>query len=206
MSKHFLFGSFTLGAAFAVTAPVQAETQIIHDAEFVRMEQEFKEAWVADDDSVREKLAALEARFGKKPNIVYIMADDVGYTELSSYGGGKIRVAPTNSLDQMAEECMRFLSFYSEIECSPSRGAVLTGRHPIRNGVYNITLPGETGSGLHCGEVTIAELLSDAGYYTGFWASGIWEMTRATTLPNKGLTRPSGQKAPRRGGSITRMP
>ena len=158
------------GAAFAA----MAADQIVHDAEFVRMEQEFGLAWADDDATVHEKLVALEARFGKKPNIVYIMADDVGYTELGVYGGGKIRGAPTASLDRMAEEGMKFLSFYSEVECSPSRGAVLTGRHPIRNGVYNITLPGESGSGLHSDEVTIAELLSDAGYYTGFF--GKWHL------------------------------
>ena len=153
---------------------VIAQDQIVHDAEFLRMEQEFGEAWARDDVVVRQKLADLEARFGKKPNIVYIMADDVGYTELGVYGGGKIRGAPTASLDRLAAEGMQFLSFYSEVECSPSRGAVLTGRHPIRNGVYNITLPGETGTGLHGDEVTIAELLSKAGYYTGFF--GKWHL------------------------------
>ncbi len=148
--------------------------EIVHDAEFVRMEAQFGEQWAADDSEVGKKLAALEARFGKKPNIVYILADDVGYTELGSYGGGKIRGAPTPSLDRLAREGMRFLSFYSEVECSPSRGAVMTGRHPIRNGLYNITLPGEVGSGLHEEEVTIAEILSRAGYYTGFF--GKWHM------------------------------
>jgi arylsulfatase len=118
---------------------------------------------------VREKLAKLEKRFGKKPNIVYILADDVGYTELGSYGGGKLRGAPTPNLDKIARQGMRFLSFYSEVECSPSRGAVMTGRHPIRNGLYNITLPGEVGAGIHAEEVTTAEVLSSVGYYTGFF-------------------------------------
>ena len=61
---------------------------IVHDPEFVRMEKEFGQQWGADDKQVREKLAALEKKFGKKPNIVYILADDVGFTELGSYGGG----------------------------------------------------------------------------------------------------------------------
>ena len=148
--------------------------EIIHDPEFVRMEVEFGEQWNADDAIVQQKLAELEKRFGQKPNIVYILADDVGYTELGSYGGGKIRGAPTPSLDQMAREGMRFLTFYSEVECSPSRGALMTGRHPIRNGLYNITLPGETGSGLSGEEVTTAEILSSAGYYTGHF--GKWHM------------------------------
>ncbi|MGI9401283.1 MAG: sulfatase-like hydrolase/transferase, partial [Rhizobiaceae bacterium] len=97
----------------------QAQSQIVHDAEFVRLEKHFGEQWSADDALVREKLAALEERFGKKPNIVYIMADDVGYTELGSYGGGKLRGAPTPNLDKMAQQGMRFLNFYSEVECSP---------------------------------------------------------------------------------------
>ncbi|MGI9290381.1 MAG: sulfatase-like hydrolase/transferase [Gammaproteobacteria bacterium] len=138
------------------------------------MEKEFAEQWSADDKVVRQKLSALEERFGKKPNVVFILADDVGYTELGSYGGGKLRGAPTNNLDKMAQQGMRFLNFYSEVECSPSRGAVTTGRHPIRNGLYNITLPGEVGGGLAEEEVTTAEVLSEVGYYTGFF--GKWHM------------------------------
>jgi len=148
--------------------------EIIHDPEFIRMEKEFGEQWTKDDKLVQKKLEALEEKFGKKPNIVFILADDVGYTELGSYGGGKLRGAPTINLDKMAEQGIRFLNFYSEVECSPSRGALMTGRHPIRNGLYNITLPGETGSGLHEEEVTTAEVLSDLGYYTGHF--GKWHM------------------------------
>ena len=82
--------------------------EIIHDPEFVRMEKVFGEQWSEDDKQV-----------GKKPNIVFILADDVGYTELGSYGGGKLRGAPTVNLDKMAEQGIRFLNFYSEVECSP---------------------------------------------------------------------------------------
>ncbi len=169
--------STVLGAAISASMSgtiAQSQSQIVHDAEFVRLEKHFAEQWSADDNLVREKLAALEEKFGKKPNIVYIMADDVGYTELGSYGGGKVRGAPTANLDRLADEGMRFLSFYSEVECSPSRGAVMTGRHPIRNGLFNITLPGQVGFGLAGEEVTIAELLSEAGYYNGFF--GKWHM------------------------------
>jgi len=148
--------------------------EIIHDPEFVRMEKVFGGQWSEDDKLVQNKLKVLEKKFGKKPNIVFILADDVGYTELGSYGGGKLRGAPTANLDKMAEQGIRFLNFYSEVECSPSRGALMTGRHPIRNGLYNITLPGETGSGLHEEEVTTAEVLSDLGYYTGHF--GKWHM------------------------------
>ena len=156
------------------SADVSASGEIVHDPEFVRMEKEFGKQWKADEEQVRKKLAALEAKFGQKPNIVYIMADDVGYTELGSYGGGKLRGAPTPNLDKLAQQGLRLLNFYSEVECSPSRGAFMTGRHPIRNGVYNITLPGQVGFGLHADEVTIAEILSDAGYYTGHF--GKWHL------------------------------
>ena len=138
-------GIAALASVWLAAPTVYAQSQVIHDAEYVRMEQQFGEQWQADDVLVREKLAALEAKFGKKPNIVYILADDIGYTELGSYGGGKVRGAPTPNLDKMADQGIRFLSFYSEVECSPSRGALTTGRHPIRNGLYNITLPGEVG-------------------------------------------------------------
>jgi arylsulfatase A-like enzyme len=170
----FIAGIAVFVAVWIAVPSARAQSQIIHDAEYVRMEKHFGDQWKADDMLVRKKLAALEEKFGKKPNIVYILADDVGYTELGSYGGGKVRGAPTPNLDKMADQGIRFLSFYSEVECSPSRGALMTGRHPIRNGLYNITLPGEVGAGLHEDEVTTAEILSAAGYYTGHF--GKWHM------------------------------
>jgi arylsulfatase A-like enzyme len=172
MSKSFCT-AFVLSLCAVASGQVLAG-EIVHDPEFVRMEKEFGEQWSEDDKLVQNKLKVLEKKFGKKPNIVFILADDVGYTELGSYGGGKLRGAPTINLDKMAEQGIRFLNFYSEVECSPSRGAIMTGRHPIRNGLYNITLPGETGSGLHEEEVTTAEVLSDLGYYTGHF--GKWHM------------------------------
>ena len=172
MSKSFCT-AFVLSLCVVTSGQVLAG-EIVHDPEFVRMEKEFGKQWSADDKLVQNKLKVLEKKFGKKPNIVFILADDVGYTELGSYGGGKLRGAPTINLDKMAEQGIRFLNFYSEVECSPSRGALMTGRHPIRNGLYNITLPGETGSGLHEEEVTTAEVLSDLGYYTGHF--GKWHM------------------------------
>ena len=91
-----------------VSHQAYATDDIIHDSEYVRMEQQFGKQWRADDALVKKKLAALEAKFGKKPNIVYILADDIGYTELGSYGGGKVRGAPTPSLDKMADQGIRF--------------------------------------------------------------------------------------------------
>jgi arylsulfatase len=80
------------------------------DAEYRVRQKQFGKQWAAEDKQVSERLAALEKKFGKKPNIVYILADDIGYTELGCYGGGKVRGCPTPNLDAMAAEGMKFLS------------------------------------------------------------------------------------------------
>ena len=74
------------------------------DAEYLVREKQFGEQWAADDKQVQDKLTALEKKFGKKPNIVFILADDIGYTELGSYGGGKVRGFATPNLVRMADE------------------------------------------------------------------------------------------------------
>ena len=113
-----------------------AVSAIEPDAEYRVREKQFGEQWAAEDKQVREKLAALERRFGKKPNIVFILGDDIGYTELGCYGGGKVRGFSTPNLDKMAAAGMRLLSFYSEPACTPTRMALMTGRHPVRVWLY----------------------------------------------------------------------
>ena len=73
------------------------------DAEYLVREKQFGEQWAAEESQVQGKLAALEKKFGKKPNIVFILGDDIGYTELGSYGGGKVRGFETPRLDRMAD-------------------------------------------------------------------------------------------------------
>ena len=111
------------------------------------------------------------AGFAQKPNFIIILADDLGYGDLHSYGSQTIR---TPRLDRMAEEGVRFTSFYAGAPfCSPSRAALLTGRYPIRAGVPNVLFPTET-TGLPPAEVTVAELLKPAGYATA--AIGKWHL------------------------------
>ena len=98
------------------------------DALFIQYQERNKAAWATQDKTIDQKLAALEKKFGKKPNIIYILTDDIGWGELGWQGGGKHRGTPTPELDKLAFEGMRFWSAYSEPSCTPSRGAALTGQ------------------------------------------------------------------------------
>jgi arylsulfatase len=120
--------------------------------------------------------AAPAAAQGQKPNIVFMLADNLGYGELGSYGGGILRGAPTPHIDRLATEGVRLLNFNVEAMCTPSRSALMTGRFSIRSGTYAVPLGGVP-DGLTQWEVTIAELLSAQGYATGMW--GKWHLGSA---------------------------
>lgn len=109
----------------------------------------------------------------KPPNIVLMLSDNVGFGELGVYGGGVLRGAPTPRLDRLAAEGMRFTNFNTEVECSPSRSALMTGRMPVRSGTWRATVPGMPG-GLAPWEQSIAEVLSEAGYDTAIF--GKWHL------------------------------
>jgi len=143
------------------------------DAPYSKLEEKNKDKWAAEDKQIDAKLAALEKKFGKKPNIIMVLTDDVGWGALGAYGGGKVVGAPTPQLDKMARAGMKFLSAYSEPSCTPTRLALLTGRQPHRTGVNVVLWPGQK-QGLVAEEVTIAELLRDGGYDTAMW--GKWHV------------------------------
>ncbi len=118
-------------------------------------------------------LVATAAWSQDKPNIVFIFMDNFGYGELGVYGGGITRGGATPRIDALADEGLRLTNFNVEAQCTPSRAALLTGRYAIRSG--NGSVPITTGLyGMTQWEITMAEMLSDAGYATGIF--GKWHL------------------------------
>jgi arylsulfatase A-like enzyme len=107
------------------------------------------------------------------PNIVFILADNLGWGELGCYGGGALRGAPTPRIDQLASEGLRFLNFNVESDCVPTRSALMTGRHPIRTGALQ-SVPAGLPQGLIPWEITLAQLISRRGYATACY--GKWHL------------------------------
>jgi arylsulfatase A-like enzyme len=116
------------------------------------------------------------------PNVVFILMDNLGYGEVGVYGGGITRGAPTPRIDKLASEGTRLTNFNVEAQCTPSRSAIMTGRFSIRSGTHSVPI-GEGLEGLTQWEVTIANLLSGAGYATA--AFGKWHLGSTDgRLPN----------------------
>jgi len=109
-----------------------------------------------------------------KPNVIVMIADDVGWGDLGCYMGGGVRGAPTPNLDRMAAEGLKLSSFYAQPTCTPTRASMVTGRLPIRAGFTFPLFPGLP-MGLVPDEVTIAEVLEPVGYHSaviGKWHLG----------------------------------
>jgi arylsulfatase A-like enzyme len=119
----------------------------------------------------------------QKPNILFILADNVGYGDLGAYGGGELRGAPTPRLDQLAAESLRLTQFLVEPGCTPSRAALMTGRYSIRSGLSLVAVAGSPIS-LPATEITMAEMLRDAGYATAMF--GKWHLgSQPSSLPQQ---------------------
>jgi len=159
-------------AIFMIAIPIQLQAAQF-DAPYYALQKRNKDKWSEEDKQINDKLSALETKFGKKPNIIYVLTDDIGWGEMGWQGGGKHRGTPTPELDKMAFEGMRFWSAYAEPSCTPSRIAINTGRLPVRTGLLSVLWPGQT-EGLSPNEVTVAEVLSETGYHTAMW--GKWHL------------------------------
>jgi len=118
----------------------------------------------------------------KRPNILIILADDLGYSDLSCYGGE----IHTPNLDRLAQNGVRFNRFYNAGRSCPTRASLLTGLYPHQAGIGRMTfdnhLPGYRGTMTHNG-VTIAEALKDYGYHTGM--IGKWHVAETPLRPDQ---------------------
>ncbi|MEC5127011.1 sulfatase [Verrucomicrobiales bacterium BCK34] len=115
----------------------------------------------------------------RTPNVIFILMDDMGFSDVSCYGAEKVT---TPNIDRIAAEGLRFTDFHTAASiCSPSRAAFLTGAYPQRNGLYLGINPGREAHwflGLNPDEITIAEQFKAKGYTTsmiGKWHLGMQE-------------------------------
>ncbi|MBL8215748.1 MAG: sulfatase [Bryobacterales bacterium] len=117
--------------------------------------------------------SAAQAQQPRKPNIIAILADDLGYGDLSCYGNTRHK---TPHLDRMAKEGVRFTDFYTPMPfCAPTRSSLLTGRYPFRTGMTGNPAPDAgLNFGMQTSEITLAQALKKQGYQT--LAIGKWHL------------------------------
>ncbi|MFO0871369.1 MAG: arylsulfatase [Pirellulales bacterium] len=114
----------------------------------------------------------------RRPNVIFILTDDQGYGDLSCHGNPILR---TPQLDRLHAESVRFVDFQVSPTCSPTRSALLTGRHEFRNGITHTILERER---LALDSITLPQVLQSAGYQTGIF--GKWHLgDEDEYLPNR---------------------
>jgi len=146
--------------------------------EFLNLVAGSAAALVTPSSGCESEFARSKDASAKRPSIIFILADDLGYGDLGCYGQQQIK---TPNLDQMAAEGMRFTQHYAgSTVCAPSRCALMTGQH-----TGHCLIRGNERVPLRPGDVTVAELLRQAGYVTGI--TGKWGLgePETTGIPNK---------------------
>ncbi|WP_020412938.1 sulfatase-like hydrolase/transferase [Microbulbifer variabilis] len=176
----------SLAGLLALLCSMLPQAQVVHDAEYYVLKMQNGGRWQKEDSEIAKRLQALREKHGQPPNIIFLLWDDtafgaVGFPVLQKNFG-----YTTPNLNKMAAEGINFTRMYTEPSCTPTRAAVLTGRHPVRYGMGAVGMPHEF-SGLRAEEVTIAEVLSKAGYATGFFGKGHLGDIEESYLHNQGF-------------------
>ena len=173
--------------ALAVLCAQAAWAQgVQHDAEFYVVQKQYEDQWAAEDEELNKRIAEMRERYGAPPNIIHIMWDDNGLGEFGNELFNTIRGFDTPNLNNIADEGMTFARMYTEPSCTPTRAAALTGRLPIRNGMFKVLFPPD-GIGLPGEEITIAEVLGKAGYATAFYGKAHQGDIEESYMHNQGF-------------------
>ena len=162
----FLAGASVL--TLLLSGYAMANNSIVYDAEFQKLQAQYGKAWAKEDEQLNKRLAELQAKTGKKPNIIYFMWDDAAYGRVGHPMLSKLTGIDTPNIDKMAQEGMTLTRMYTEPSCTPTRVATFTGRHPVRSGLTQVVFPVHA-IGMPSDEVTIAEILKKEGYKTAFF-------------------------------------
>ncbi len=160
----------SLSASFA-----SAQNEAIqHDAEYYILHAQHADQWAQDDSVVDAALAAFQDQNGgKPPNIVSVLIDDMGFGDMGIPELNAVRGYETPNINDFSDQALRMVRMYTEPSCTPTRVAQMTGRLPVRMGMGDTTVD-IAGFGLPDGEVTLAEVLKQAGYATSH--VGKWHM------------------------------
>ena len=158
-----------LGQSAAAAAVLAIDDGVsVQEVDYVKLGKQLE----AEGQIVRAHAAA--SKVETKPNIVMILADDLGIECLSSYGGTSHK---TPNLDKLAAQGMRFSDCFSNPYCSPSRASLLTGRYPFKNGLKQVIFDAKQHANtyLHPDQPSFARQIKQSGYATGI--AGKWHLS-----------------------------
>lgn len=177
---------FLIGFLLLNISPLLAQDEIIQDAEYYILKEQNGAKWDETDKVLQKKLDDLKKKHGTTPNIIYLLWDD---QQVGAVGNAMLQQQlgfSTPNINKMADEGINFSRMYAESSCTPTRAAFMTGRTPVRNGMGVVGMPHES-AGLAGSEVTIAEVLSEAGYATAFYGKGHLGDIEESYLHNQGF-------------------